>query len=146
MIVGSEMGNAEMVGDIARDHLESEGHAVQLSTEPDLDLLMSSNHRAVLVITSTTGLGDVPQNIEPLYDALREESADLSHLRYGIVGMGDRNYRESYCGGPRRMDEALQARGAIRVGERLELDATDNPTPDEDAVAWLPAWLAALEA
>jgi hypothetical protein len=31
------------------------------------------------------------------------------------------------------------------VGTPLELDATDNPTPDEDAVAWLPGWLATLE-
>ncbi len=145
LIVGSEMGNAEMVGDLVKDELESGGHEVEMITDGDLDSLGLADRDAVLVVTSTTGLGDVPQNLEPIYDALVEERPDLSHLRYGVVGMGDRNYKDSYCGGPRKVDGILEQLGARRVCETLLLDATDNPTPDEDAIAWLPTYLAALE-
>lgn len=145
LICGSEMGNAEMVADIMKDEMEGRGHEVELITEGELDDLRLHDRAALLVVTSTTGLGDVPQNLEPIYDALSEQRPDLRHLRYGIVGMGDRNYKETYCGGPRKMDALLQELGAARVGDPLLLDATDNPTPDEDAVQWLPSWLEELE-
>ena len=59
--------------------------------------------------------------------------------------MGDRNYKDTFCGGPKKWIEILEACGAKPVGEALLLDATDHPAPDEDAIAWLPSWLAALE-
>lgn len=141
LIVGSEMGNAEMVADLVKEHLEGEGHEIEMLTDGGLDALRVEERELVLVISSTTGLGDVPQNVEPLYRALVEERPDLSHLRYGLIGMGDRNYKDTYCGGPRKWDAAMTELGAVRVGEPLLLDATDNPMPDEDAIAWLPSWL-----
>lgn len=146
LICGSEMGNAEMVADLVKDAIEERGHEVEMVTDGDLSDLRLDQREVLLVVTSTTGLGDVPQNLEPIYDALVEERPDLSHLRYGIVGMGDRNYKDTYCGGPKKMDAILSELGATLVGERLLLDATDHPMPDEDAVAWLPSWLDALSA
>ena len=145
LIVGSEMGNAEMVGDLVKDELEERGHEVEMVTSGDVDELGLTDRELVLIVTSTTGLGDVPQNIEPLYDELVEQRPDLSGVRYGLVGMGDRNYKDTYCGGPKRMDAIFRELGATHVGEALLLDATDHPAPDEDAIAWLPSWLAALE-
>ena len=145
LLCGSEMGNAEMVADLVKDAIEERGHEVEMVTEGELSDLRLAEREVVLVVTSTTGLGDVPQNLEPIYDSLAEERPDLSHVRYGLVGMGDRNYKDTFCGGPRKMDAILQELGATRVGESLLLDATDHPMPDEDALAWLPGWLDALE-
>jgi MioC protein len=58
--------------------------------------------------------------------------------------MGDRNYKDTYCGGPKKWDALLVELGAQRIGDPLMLDATDNPAPDEDALAWLPSWLELL--
>jgi len=145
MIVGSEMGNAEMVGDLVKDELESTGHEVQMATEGTVDGLSLPERDVVLIISSTTGLVDVPQNVEPLYDELVERRPDLANVRYGLVGMGDRNYKDSFCGGPKKWDAIFAELGATCVGDKLFLDATDNPMPDEDAIAWLPSWLAALD-
>ncbi len=144
LIVGSEMGNAEMVADLVKDDLESRGHEVEMMIDGGLDVLRPSAREIVLVITSTTGLGDVPQNVEPLSRELLEARPALSHIRYGMIGMGDRNYKDTYCGGPKKWDALLTELGAHRVGDGLLLDATDNPTPDEDAIAWLPSWLEQL--
>lgn len=144
LIVGSEMGNAEMVADLVKDELEAQGHSAEMLTEGGLDALRPADRSLVLVVTSTTGLGDVPQNIAPLYEAMLAERPPLAHLRYGLIGMGDRNYKDTYCGGPRKWDALLTELGASRVGEPLLLDATDHPMPDQDALAWLPSWLELL--
>jgi MioC protein len=144
MIVGSESGNAEMVGDVVKDALDAMGHETVVFKEGGLEDAGLGSRSTLLLISSSTGIGDIPQNIEPLYEALREARPDLSQLRYGVVGLGDRNYKESFLGGPRKWDALLTELGARRVGERLELDATDNPCPDEDAATWVRSWLEAL--
>lgn len=141
LIVGSESGNAEMVGDCVKDALEALDHRVAVFKDGGLDAAGLATKRTMLLISSTTGIGDVPQNVEPLYEELRAKRPDLSHLRYGLIGMGDRNYKDSFLGGPKKWDAILGELGATRVGERLELDATDNPCPDEDAVAWVRRWI-----
>jgi MioC protein len=142
LIVGSESGNAEMVADCVTTELERLGHTVETFREGGLAEAALGEREVVLVCSSTTGIGDVPQNVEPLFDALGAERPDLSHVRYGVIGLGDRNYKDSFLGGPKKWDALFTELGAQRIGERLELDATDNPTPDVDAVAWVPGWLA----
>jgi MioC protein len=138
------MGNAEMVADLVKAELESRGHEVEMLTSGGVDVLRPAERSLVHVVSSTTGLGDVPQNIEPLYRELCEVRPGLSHVRYGVIGLGDRNYKDTYCGGPKKWDAILTELGATRVGDPLLLDATDHPMPDQDAIAWLPGWLEQL--
>lgn len=145
LIVGSESGNTEMVGDCVTDALVELGHEVERFTAGGgLDEAALGSRDVVLLCTSTTGIGDVPQGILPLYTALAEQRPSLAHLRYGLVGLGDRNYKDSFLGGPKKWDALLTELGAKRVGDRLELDATDNPTPDLDAVEWVKGWVRGL--
>lgn len=144
LIVGSEMGNAEMVADVVKDELARRGFDAEIVLSGGLETLRPAERSLALVISSTTGLGDVPQNIATLYTELSEQRPDLSHLRYGLIGMGDRNYKETYLGGPKKWEALLTELGAQRVGDSLLLDANDSPMPDEDALAWLPSWLEQL--
>ena len=143
-MVGSESGNAEMVGDVVKDALELQGHRVETFRGGSLSDARLHERGVVLIVCSSTGIGDLPQNIEPFFHQIEGERPSLGHLRYGLVGLGDRNYKESFLGGPRKWDALLTELGARRIGERLELDATDNPAPDEDAVAWVMPWLERL--
>lgn len=144
LIVGSESGNSEMVGDCVKDALEGMGHEVELFREGGLADAGLGDRPLVLLCTSSTGIGDIPQNIEPLFAELTERRPDLSRMRYGLIGLGDRNYKESFLGGPKKWDALFTELGAVRLGDRLELDATDNPRPDEDAVEWVKGWIRAL--
>lgn len=145
VIVGSESGNAEMVADCVHDALRAEGHEVTLFRDGGIAEAALRDREVVLVCSSTTGIGDVPQNVRPLYEALVSERPSLEGVRYGVIGLGDRNYKESYLGGPKKWDAVLTELGARRIGERLELDATDNPTPDEDAVEWVRGWIGTVD-
>ncbi|MBX7193614.1 MAG: flavodoxin domain-containing protein [Sandaracinaceae bacterium] len=145
LIVGSESGNTEMVADCVTTALEERGHSVSRYREGGLEGAALADKKVVLVCSSTTGIGDIPQNVEPLYAELTKKRPSLGHVRYGVIGLGDRNYKDSFLGAPKKWDTLFAELGATRVGSRLELDSTDNPTPDEDAVAWVPSWLAAIE-
>lgn len=144
LIVGSESGNAEMVADIVKERLEELGCGARLFQGGGIEEAALAETSLALVVSSTTGLGDVPQNLVAFYEALAEARPALDHLRYGVVGMGDRNYRETFCGGPKKLDARLAELGARRIGPPLLLDATDNPTPEEDASQWVEGFVAAL--
>jgi MioC protein len=141
LIVGSESGNTEMVGDCVTDALVALGHDVERFSGGGVADAKLNEREVVLICTSTTGIGDVPQNVLPLYTELSEKRPSLAGVRYGLVGLGDRNYRDSFLGGPKKWDTLLTELGATRVGDRLELDATDHPTPDLDAVEWAKTWI-----
>lgn len=139
-LVGSESGNAEMVADCVTDALQELGHDVERFAGGGLGESRLDQRDVVLVCTSTTGIGDLPQNVRTLFEELTAKRPSLRGMRYGLIGLGDRNYKESFLGAPKKWDVLLSELGAERLGDRLELDATDNPMPDEDAVRWVREW------
>jgi MioC protein len=139
ILVGTESGNAQMVADALKPALEAGGHAVDVTdkaaTAADL-----RTYDVLLVVCATHGSGDIPTNILPLAEALERERPDLSGHRYGVVALGDRAFQDTFCGGGRKVDRALERCGATRIGERLEVDASSQPRPDEEALAWIARW------
>ena len=97
---------------------------------------------AFLICTSTYGQGDVPDNARALYEDLKGKRPDLSHVRYGVFGLGDRTYAETFNFGGKRFDELLTELGARRIGERHTHDASSGVLPEETALEWCQEWLA----
>jgi len=83
----------------------------------------------------------VPDNAKALYEALCTRKPDLAGVRYGVFGLGDRTYAETYNFGGKRFDEILQALGAERIGERYANDASSGTLPEEIAVEWAQSWV-----
>jgi MioC protein len=139
ILVGTESGNAQMVADAVKPVLESAGHTVDVTekaaTKADLEA-----HHVLLVICATHGSGDIPTNILPLAETLERERPDLSGHRYGVIALGDMTYQDTYCGGGKKVDKVLELCGAKKVGDRLEVDASSQPLPDEEALGWIEGW------
>lgn len=74
-----------------------------------------------LLITSTHGAGDLPDNLQPLYDELLEQQPDLSNVRFGAVGIGSREY-DTFCGAIEKVEAAVTACGAKQLGETLKIN------------------------
>lgn len=144
ILVGTESGNAQMVADLLQEELGALAHDVTLLDGGDPRAADLAGRQVVLICCSTHGEGDLPANIRPLADAISREGLDLSHLRYGVIALGDQTYRETFCNGGKTMDRIFAERGATRVGERLEIDACTQPLPDEDALDWAKEWVALL--
>lgn len=139
ILVGTESGNAQMVADALKPVLELAGHAVDVTdkaaTRADLEA-----HGVLLVVCATHGSGDIPTNILPLAETLERERPDLSGHRYGVIALGDMTYQDTYCGGGKKVDRVFELCGARKIGERLEVDASSQPLPDEEALGWIEGW------
>ena len=90
-------------------------------------------------MTSTHGAGDLPDNLQPLYDELAEQRPDLSQVRYGAIGIGSREY-DTFCGAIEKLDALLIECGAKRVGEPLKINILDHDIPEDPAEVWLGSW------
>jgi MioC protein len=141
ILVGTESGNAQMVADALKPVLEDAGHAVDVTdkaaSRADLEA-----HDVLLVVCATHGSGDIPTNILPLAEILERERPDLSGHRYGVIALGDMTYQDTYCGGGKKVDKVFELCGAKKVGDRLEVDASSQPLPDEEALGWIEGWKA----
>ena len=141
ILVGTESGNAQMVADALKPVLLAAGHKVDVSakaaTVADLEA-----HEVFLVVSATHGTGEIPTNILPLAETLERERPDLSGHRYGVIALGDMTYQDTFCGGGKKVDAVLELCRAKKVGERLEVDASSQPLPDEEALNWIEGWKA----
>lgn len=144
ILVGTESGNAQMVADLLQEELGRAGHRVEVMSKGSLEESGLANRSVILICCSTHGDGELPENIRPLHDALVSVRPDLSHLRYGVIALGDQTYRATFCRGGKTMDALFAALGAARVGERLEIDACTQPLPDEEALDWTKEWATLL--
>jgi len=139
ILVGTESGNAQMVADALKPVLESGGHAVAV-TDKAASADDLGAHDVLLVVCATHGSGDIPTNIQPLAETLERERPDLSRHRYGVIALGDMTYQDTFCGGGKKVDRVLELCGARRIGDRLEVDASSQPLPDEEALGWVEGW------
>nr|WP_154325524.1 FMN-binding protein MioC [Pantoea sp. 201603H] len=137
LITGSTLGSAEYVAEHLAEKLEEAGHSTEILHGPELNEL--SLDGLWLVVTSTHGAGELPDNLQTLFDEIEEQQPDLSGVRYGAIGIGNREY-DLFCGAIDKMDTLLNERGAMRLGERLEIDVLEHEIPEDPAEVWLESW------
>ena len=145
ILVGTMTGTAQLCAqemELALDDGETE---VQTRMMDGLDASVFSEDGVFLICTSTYGQGDVPDNAKALYEHLQSARPDLSHVRYGVFGLGDRTYAETFNFGGKRFDDILQELGARRIGERHTHDASSGILPEETALEWCREWLARVK-
>ena len=141
ILVGTESGNAQMVADALKPVLDAAGHAVDVTDKAATTADLRA-HDVLLVVCATHGSGDIPTNILPLADTLERNRPDLSGHRYGVIALGDMTYQDTFCGGGKKLDKVFELCGARKVGDRLEVDASSQPLPDEEALGWVESWKA----
>ena len=145
ILVGTMTGTAQLCAqemELALDDGETEVEALLMD---GLDSSVFERQGAFIICTSTYGQGDVPDNARALYEDLQRKRPDLSKVRYGVFGLGDRTYAETFNYGGKRFDDILSELGATRIGERHKHDASSGVMPEETAVQWCQEWIARLQ-
>ena len=142
ILVGTMTGTAQLCAQEMELALDDGDTGVETLLMEKADASVFARPGVFLICTSTYGQGDVPDNARALYEELKTKRPDLSRVRYGVFGLGDRTYAETFNFGGRKFDEILAQLGAQRIGERHMHDASSGILPEETALEWCQEWLA----
>lgn len=137
LISGSTLGSAEYVAEHLEEKLQEAGFSTEMLHGPELDEVPLES--VWLLVTSTHGAGELPENLLSFYEALLESKPDLSGVRYGAVGIGNHEY-DLFCGAIKLLDTQLSLLGAKRIGDRLEIDVLEHEIPEDPAEVWVASW------
>ncbi|MCG7563707.1 MULTISPECIES: FMN-binding protein MioC [Pseudoalteromonas] len=133
IIIGSQMGSAEYVAEQLAEQLDASEFNTQLHEQPDLS---ACQHSLWLVVTSTYGAGDYPDNLLPFIEQLTDHE-DLSHVQFAVVGIGDSSY-DTFNLAASNCAQLLSDKGAQQLLPVLKIDVQDEALPEDAAIAWLP--------
>ncbi len=133
---GSQTGTAEGLAKKTAKEAEKRGFAPRLVDMAKYETVDLSKEQNVLVITSTYGDGDPPDNAQAFWNFLQSETAPpLAHLNYSVLALGDTNY-SAFCqfgkncderpaGSPRSAAGCTSA-GGLRCGLRGPAKSVDD--------------------
>jgi len=140
ILVGTVNGTAWQSALAVAKVLNHLGHQVRVNSEPKAQDVLQDKDELLLVCCSTTGEGDLPRNIYPLFLALDDQAVDLKGRGYGVIALGDSGYHYFAQAGY-RMENALYMSGAKRVGEVCVLDAKRVANHPLAAAQWANQWV-----
>lgn len=146
ILSGTVYGTAEDVAHHAAETLEAAGFEAWHAPRAQLAQLVEFGPEALLVVTATTGMGELPDNLVPLYTAIRDQYPAWQGLPGGVIALGDASYGDTFCGAGELIRELYAELGVREVVEMLRLDASETVTPQTDAEPWLERFAQALRA
>mgnify|MGYP001343851954 CR=1 FL=1 len=144
LLFGSQSGNSEgLAAKIAKDAkaygLEGEVHDMD-----GFDFNSLSSKRRVLIVCSTWGEGEMPDNAEELWQfSISDSASRLEEVHFAILALGDTSY-EFFCQSGKDWDGQFEKLGATRIIDRLDCDVDYDAPAEEWLLEALPA-LAAVD-
>ncbi|MDG2345834.1 MAG: assimilatory sulfite reductase (NADPH) flavoprotein subunit [Opitutae bacterium] len=142
VLFGSESGNSEGLADQTVKTATKSGFKAKAVSMADINPAKLKGIENLLVIVSTWGEGDPPENSVDFVSILMSDKApQLSGTRFSVLSLGDTSY-EHFCKTGIDVDARLEALGAQRIYDRKDCDVDF----DDDYTAWSTGALAALSA
>lgn len=133
------MGTALEVAQAIQQVFHQAGHQVRVNADFRKGQLEENPEEVILICTSNTGMGDLPLNIAPFYEHLKNDYPRIAGRRYGVINLGDSSY-PNFAQAGKTLDDAMADLGAKRIGEPLVLDAIYNNDPGAEARTWAEDW------
>ena len=150
VLYASQTGNAESIAKTLGSDLDSKGYFAHVESTLDVKLSSIKNYSLILIIASTHGEGEPPDDAIDFHEAVYSKKAPaLIGTKHAVLGLGDSSY-EFFCQTAKEFDEVLIKLGSVPLVDRVdcdidfELDAQSWSLKVLDALeTWQPAVVAA---
>jgi sulfite reductase (NADPH) flavoprotein alpha-component len=140
ILYGSQTGNAQGLAKKAGKALEGNGFQVTVSSMSEFKPNNIKKVQNMLIIVSTHGEGDPPDNALSFHEFLHGRRAPkLEDLHFSVLSLGDSSY-EFFCQTGKEFDARLEELGGTRLYPRFDCDLDY----DEPAAEWLEGVLSSL--
>ncbi|WP_112181983.1 MULTISPECIES: assimilatory sulfite reductase (NADPH) flavoprotein subunit [Paraliobacillus] len=141
VLYGTDTGNSQGLAENMGKQLEQDDFVVTVSSLEDFKPKNLKKLKNLLIVTSTDGEGDPPDNAISFYDFLHGPKAPkLEDLRFSVLSLGDSSY-EFFCQTGIDFDKRLEELGGERLYQRVDCDL-DFEQPAEE---WFSGVLAILK-
>ncbi|SEK45490.1 sulfite reductase (NADPH) alpha subunit [Paenibacillus sp. cl141a] len=133
VLYGSQTGNGHGLSKKLSKKLEEVGLQVTMSSMSDFKPNNLKKLQNLLIIVSTHGEGEPPDNAIPFYEFLHSKRApQVENLQYSVLALGDTSY-EFFCQTGKDFDKRLEELGGKRLTPRVDCDVDF----DESAAEWM---------
>ncbi len=133
ILYGSQTGNSESVAHDVAQSAKAHGLNPDILSMDEIEADSFIKLEYLLIITSTYGEGEMPDNAQMLWDVINtDDNIALSQMKYSVLALGDTSY-DLFCQAGIDWDQRLEKLGAKRLYERVDCDVDF----DDAAEAWI---------
>lgn len=111
---GTETGNSKKLATSLATIIKKKGIQVKLSDLSQYKPKDLAKEEFFFVVISTQGEGEPPALAKKFYDYIHENEINLTHLKFGILALGDSSYPQ-FCKTGEEVDYRFEILGAQRI-------------------------------
>jgi sulfite reductase alpha subunit-like flavoprotein len=131
---GSQSGTCECLSFNLKSTLE-EKYKLDIVCDSlnNFDFSIKNDENIFIIITSTYGNGDSPENAEQFWRYIKNRKLKndyFKNMKYIILGLGDSNYI-NYCGFAKKIDKRLLDLNASKIYDTFYIDSVINETEQQ---------------
>lgn len=133
ILVGTQTGNAEALAMDIADAARAQGMQPVVTALDDVSMDNLGSMKRVIVVTSTYGEGEMPDNAQLFWEALDAENAPrLDEMNFAVLALGDTGY-DGFCQAGKLIDTRFEQLGGKRMKTRIDCDIDF----EDAAAAWI---------
>lgn len=130
ILFGSQSGNSEGLAEAWEQEATRYGLKGKVHDMDGFDIKSMAKMSRVMIVCSTWGEGEMPDNAEDLYESATSAGKILSNTNFSICALGDTGY-DLFCQSGKDWDKTLEDIGGSRIHDRVDCDV-DFEMPAEE--------------
>lgn len=143
IFVATMTGLAEICGEEIENSLRLVGLPARSQLMEGLSADALDEFDVMIIVSSTYGQGDIPDNGQGFYDAV-VTGKDLHGKLFAVFALGDRTYSDTFCSAGEKWDTLFAQKGAARIAPLERHDASSGTLAEDEAGGWAAGWAAIL--
>lgn len=144
IFVATMTGLASICAEEIAIALDAAGIASETLLMDDLDASALDGLDTVVIVSSTYGHGDIPDNGKAFFDAMSSIDS-LAGKGFTVFALGDRTYMDTFCHAGEKWDALFAGKGATRIAPLERHDASAGTLAEDEAGQWAAGWASKLK-